>query len=84
MSTDELKEFDHLCEPLVEWLRKNHDPHTEINISSTEATLLKAHMGAVYPYREGNDVVVELKGQEIGRATIDFGKVLTHTHNQEG
>lgn len=70
MSIDELKEFSNLCQPLVDWLRKKHDPHTEIHVSSTHATLLQAQMGAIYPYREEDDVVVNLGGREIARSKV--------------
>ena len=82
MSINELKEFDALCLPLVEWLRDKHDPHTEIRVSSTEAILLQSHMGAIYPYREDNDVVVKLSGVELARATVDFDMILTHKHGR--
>lgn len=29
----EAEELEKLCQPVVNWLKKNHDPHTEVHIA---------------------------------------------------
>ena len=29
----EAEELEKLCKPVVDWLKKNHDPHTEVHIT---------------------------------------------------
>ena len=30
----ETEQLEKLCQPVVDWLKKNHDPHTEVRISA--------------------------------------------------
>lgn len=46
--TEKLKEFEGLCRPVVEWLRKNHNPHTTVVITDVRAELYSKEMGVPY------------------------------------
>lgn len=34
-----------LCQPVVDWLKKNHDPHTEVRISADHIDLVESVIG---------------------------------------
>lgn len=40
--TEELKQF---CNPVVEYLRKNHDPYTEVHITDSEIKVTTVECG---------------------------------------
>lgn len=41
----EAEELEKLCKPVVDWLKKNHDPHTELHITVD-------HIAAMYEREE--------------------------------
>ena len=41
----EAEELEKLCKPVVEWLKKNHDPHTEVHIPGEPRDLIESVIG---------------------------------------
>jgi len=49
---ERLKEVEKLCIPLVQFLRKNYDPHTEIIVSTDFVKVSQELLGVPVPYEE--------------------------------
>ena len=47
-----LEEFQALVTPLVDWLRENYDPHTEIRVGWDKAEIFCIDMGVPFPYED--------------------------------
>lgn len=47
-----MEELESLATPLVEWIRKYHDPHTEIRISWDHACVKHDGIGIPFPYKD--------------------------------
>lgn len=41
----EAEQLEKLCQPVVDWLKKNHDPHTEVRISAEHIELVESVIG---------------------------------------
>lgn len=41
----EAEQLEKLCQPVVDWLKKNHDPHTEVRISAEHIDLVESVIG---------------------------------------
>lgn len=41
----EAEELEKLCKPVVDWLKKNHDPHTEVHITVDHIDLMESVIG---------------------------------------
>jgi alkaline phosphatase len=41
----EAEELKELCQPVVDWLKKNHDPHTEVHITAEHIDLMESVIG---------------------------------------
>ncbi len=41
----EAEQLEKLCQPVVDWLKKNHDPHTEVRISEDRIDLVESVIG---------------------------------------
>lgn len=41
----EAEQLEKLCQPVVDWLKKNHDPHTEVHISEDRIDLVESVIG---------------------------------------
>lgn len=39
------EELEKLCKPVVDWLKKNHDPHTEVHIAVDHIDLMVGVIG---------------------------------------
>lgn len=57
MNQEEMKEFEELTKPLIEFLIKNHNPHTKVIIDCFTATILTEEAGYVAYHVAGNDEV---------------------------
>ena len=42
---EEMEELKQLCEPLVNYLTQNHDPHTQIIVSMDSILITKTEIG---------------------------------------
>lgn len=42
---EKVEELKALCQPIVERLEKNHDPHTEVRISTEHIDLVESVIG---------------------------------------
>ena len=47
-----IKEFKALAQPLIEYLRKKHGPHTEIRVTWDQALFLSEELGIPFPYTD--------------------------------
>lgn len=47
-SGEDREEFKNICHPVVEYLQKKHDPHTQIIIGWTSAVLSSGECGVAY------------------------------------
>ena len=41
----EVEELKELRQPVVDWLKKNHDPHTEVHITAEHIDLMESAIG---------------------------------------
>ena len=41
----EAEQLEKLCQPVVDWLKKNHDPQTEVRISAEHIDLVESVIG---------------------------------------
>lgn len=41
----EAEQLEKLCKPVVDWLKKNHDPHTEVHITVDHIDLMESVIG---------------------------------------
>ena len=41
----EIEKLEKLCKPVVDWLKKNHDPHTELHITVDHIDLMESVIG---------------------------------------
>lgn len=48
--SEEFKEFEELCKPLVYWLQKNYRPAIKIEVTPDGATLYVGQMGTAYEW----------------------------------
>ena len=49
----EVEKLKALCQPIVEWLEKNHDPYTQVQITSDNIELVQKTVGI--PLKEGDE-----------------------------
>ena len=41
----EAEQLEKLCQPVVNWLKKNHDPHIEVHITAEHIDLMESMIG---------------------------------------
>jgi len=51
---EKLSEFEIICKPVVEFLRKNYNPHSRVIISDDRAELLSGEIGIPYLDKEND------------------------------
>ncbi len=42
---DEAKMLKKLCQPIIDWLKKNHDPYTQVQVSIDSIEMVQKIMG---------------------------------------
>lgn len=42
---EEMKKLEELCLPIVEWLKKNYDPYTQVQITSDNIEMIQKVIG---------------------------------------
>lgn len=53
------KELDELCKPVVEYLRKNFNPHTEIVIATDFVTVKQSILGSKQEYPDNDSLEID-------------------------
>ena len=53
---EKVEELKVLCLPIVEWLEKNHDPYTQVQITSDNIELVQKTVGI--PLKGADDVEI--------------------------
>jgi len=61
-----MKEFQELCKPLNDWLRKNYHPHTKIIIETDSAEIVKGAMAVTFGIVD-DDIDITIINEAIKR-----------------
>ncbi|NFH02390.1 hypothetical protein FC831_19505, partial [Clostridium botulinum] len=60
---EELKKLEEVCKPVVDYLKKNYDPHCTVVITDSQIRLVRDEIGI--PVRTAQEVPVQEQSKEI-------------------
>lgn len=43
------------CQPIIDWLEKNHDPYTQVQVSIDSIEMVQKTMGIPIGYQSGDE-----------------------------
>jgi hypothetical protein len=52
---DEAEMLKKSCQPIIDWLEKNHDPYTQVQVSIDSIEIVQKTMGIPIGYQSGDE-----------------------------
>ncbi|NFH02198.1 hypothetical protein FC831_18380, partial [Clostridium botulinum] len=84
---EELKKLEEVCKPVVDYLKKNYDPHCTVVITDSQIRLVRDEIGIPVgtaqevPIQEQEPIVFHIDSEIIAKSTTNY--LTNHDNDQE-